>query len=326
MINSDLSVEKINQVYLKIKPYINKTPLIKANQNIDEYFSTKLFLKCEFFQKSGSFKARGAINNVVNQDKQKINRGITAVSAGNHAIASSLVANLFNLNNKIFLYEMANEHRIRICKNYGANIIFTNPRQAFVDVKNAQKEGYYFIHPFDGPHTLQGSATLGLEIVDFYKSNNLNLDYIIISVGGGGLISGVSSYVKQIFPNTKIIGVEPEGAQGLNQSLKKNKPIENVKINSIADSLSAPLHMKYSFNIAKKFVDEMVTVTDNQMIEFMIFGYEKLKLMLEPACVAGLAALKYKLQNKLTNKNTLLILCGSNIDTKSWNSLINYNR
>ena len=326
MINSDLSVQKISQIYLKIKPYINRTPLIKANQIIDDYFDTKLFLKCEFFQKSGSFKARGAINNIVNQDKQKLKKGITAVSAGNHAIASSLVANLFKLNNKIFLYETANEHRIRLCKNYGANIIFTNPRQAFIDANNAQKEGYYFIHPFDGPHTLQGSATLGLEISEFFKSNNLNLDYVIISVGGGGLISGVSSYVKQIFPDTKIIGVEPEGAQGLNQSLKSNKPLENIKANSIADSLSAPLHMKYSFDIAKQVIDEMVTVTDNQMIEFMTFGYEKFKLMLEPACVAGLAAIKYKLQNKLTNKNTLLILCGSNIDLKSWNSLINYKR
>ena len=173
---------------------------------------------------------------------------------------------------------------------------------------------------------MQGSATLGLEISEFFKSNDLNLDYVIISVGGGGLISGVSSYVKQIFPDTKIIGVEPEGAQGLNQSLKSNKPLENIKANSIADSLSAPLHMKYSFDIAKQVIDEMVTVTDNQMIEFMTFGYEKFKLMLEPACVAGLAAIKYKLQNKLTNKNTLLILCGSNIDLKSWNSLINYKR
>lgn len=326
MINSDLSVQKISQIYLKIKPYINRTPLIKANQIIDDYFDTKLFLKCEFFQKSGSFKARGAINNIVNQDKQKLKKGITAVSAGNHAIASSLVANLFKLNNKIFLYETANEHRIRLCKNYGANIILTNPRQAFIDANNAQKEGYYFIHPFDGPHTLQGSATLGLEISEFFKSNDLNLDYVIISVGGGGLISGVSSYVKQIFPDTKIIGVEPEGAQGLNQSLKSNKPLENIKANSIADSLSAPLHMKYSFDIAKQVIDEMVTVTDNQMIEFMTFGYEKFKLMLEPACVAGLAAIKYKLQNKLTNKNTLLILCGSNIDLKNWNSLINYKR
>ena len=325
MIPLELSVEKINQVYLKIKPYINKTPLLKVSQITNSHFSTNLFLKYEFFQKSGSFKARGAINNVLSQEKEKINKGITAVSAGNHAIAASFVANLFNLKNKIFLYESANDYRVQTCKNYGANIIFTNPKQAFIDANNAQKEGYYFIHPFDGHYTLQGSATLGLEISNYFKFNNLNLDYLVISVGGGGLISGVSSYIKQIFPNTKVIGVEPEGAQGLSQSFKRNKPLQNLNVNSIADSLSAPLHMKYSFDIAKKVVDEIVTVTDDQMREFMIFAHKNFKLMLEPACVAGLAAIKYKLENKLKNMNTLLILCGSSIDSKSWNSLINYN-
>ena len=325
MIPKDLSVDNISKIYKKIRPFINQTPFLKCPDDIDNYFSTNLFFKCEFLQKSGSFKARGAINNIISQDQNKFNKGITAVSAGNHAIAASFVANQFKLKNKIFLYESANKYRVQTCKNYGANIIFTNPKQAFIDANNAQKEGYYFIHPFDGPYTLQGSATLGLEISNYFKINNLNLDYLVISVGGGGLISGVSSYIKQIFPNTKVIGVEPEGAQGLSQSFKRNKPLQNLNVNSIADSLSAPLHMKYSFDIAKKVVDEIVTVTDDQMREFMIFAHKNFKLMLEPACVAGLAAIKYKLENKLKNMNTLLILCGSSIDSKSWNSLINYN-
>ena len=170
---------------------------------------------------------------------------------------------------------------------------------------------------------MQGSATLGLEISDFFKSNNLNLDYIIISVGGGGLISGVSSYVKQFYPKIKIIGVEPENANGLNQSLRVNKPLNNVNVNSIADSLSAPLHMQYSFDVAKEVIDEMVTVSDDQMKKFMVFCYKKFKLFLEPACVAGLAALKYKINNKLIGKNTMVILCGSNIDKKTWSDLTN---
>ena len=157
-----------------------------------------IFLKCwNFYKKSGSFKARGAINNIISQDQNKFNKGITAVSAGNHAIAASFVANQFKLKNKIFLYESANKYRVQTCKNYGANIIFTNPKQAFLDAENAKNEGYYFIHPFDGPLTLQGSATLGLEIVEYLKSINAKIDNLLISVGGGGLISGVSSYVKQ---------------------------------------------------------------------------------------------------------------------------------
>ena len=323
MIPPDLAADKIIQTYNKIKPFINDTPFFIGSSKINEYFDTNIYFKCEFFQKSGSFKARGAINNILSQDKKKFQKGITAVSAGNHAIAASFVANLFQLNNKIFLYESANQYRIKTCENYKANIKLTNPKQAFIDAENAQKDGYFFIHPFDGPYTLQGSATLGLEITEYFKILGKKLDYLIISVGGGGLISGVSSYVKQIFPGTKIIGVEPEGARGMSDSLNLGKPLNNVKVNTIADSLSAPLHMKYSFDVAKENIDEMVTVSDEEMKKFMLFAFDNLNLMLEPACVAGLAAVKNKLRNKLKNKNSLVILCGSNIDKMSWNELTN---
>ena len=323
MIPKDLSADNINKIYKKIRPFINKTPFLKCSNDINKYFSTNLFFKCEFLQKSGSFKARGAINNIISQDQSKFHKGITAVSAGNHAIAASFVANQFKLKNKIFLYESANQYRVQTCKNYGANIIFTNPKQAFLDAENAKNEGYYFIHPFDGPLTLQGSATLGLEIVEYLKSINTKIDNLLISVGGGGLISGVSSYVKQFYPKIKIIGVEPENAKGLSQSFEANKPLNNIKVNSIADSLSAPLHMKYSFDVAKQVIDKMVTVSDDEMKEFMVFCYKNFKLFLEPACVAGLAALKYKINSELNGNNTMVILCGSNIDKQTWVNLTN---
>ena len=323
MIPKDLSADNINKIYKKIKPFINNTPFLRCSNDINKYFSTNLFFKCEFLQKSGSFKARGAINNIISQDQSKFDKGITAVSAGNHAIAASFVANQFKLKNKIFLYESANQYRVQTCKNYGANIIFTNPKQAFLDAENAKNEGYYFIHPFDGPLTLQGSATLGLEIVEYLKSINTKIDNLLISVGGGGLISGVSSYVKQFYPKIKIIGVEPENAKGLSQSFEANKPLNNIKVNSIADSLSAPLHMKYSFDVAKQVIDKMVTVSDDEMKEFMVFCYKNFKLFLEPACVAGLAALKYKINSELNGNNTMVILCGSNIDKQTWVNLTN---
>ena len=126
MIPEELSPENIIKVYESINPYILKTPLIKVNKYFDNIFGTNLYLKCEFFQKSGSFKARGAINNILSADKKDLANGITAVSAGNHAIAASYAANIFNLKNKIFLYESANPYRVIQCKNYKANILFTN--------------------------------------------------------------------------------------------------------------------------------------------------------------------------------------------------------
>ena len=322
MIPEELSIQSIQKVYKKIKPYINVTPLIKANQIVDEDLNTNVYLKYECFQKSGSFKARGAINNILSADKKDLENGITAVSAGNHAIAASYVANIFNLKNKLFLYESANTYRVNQCKNYNANIIFTNKNKAFDEVKNAEKEGYKFVHPFDGINTLQGSATLGLEIINQMKNINTKIDNVLISVGGGGLISGVGSALKQFFPEIKIFGVEPDNAKGMTESLKIGKPLDKVEINSIADSLCAPLHMPYSFNVAKNVIDQMVNVSDQEMINYMLYTFVNLKLLLEPACVAGFAALKKLNSSKFKAQNTLLILCGSNIDYQSWNKLV----
>ena len=323
MIPEELSIKTIEKVYQKIKPYINKTPLIKANSYIDDTFNTKIFLKYECFQKSGSFKARGAINNILSSDKKDLKNGITAVSAGNHAIAVSYAANIFNLKNKIFLYKSANKYRIQACENYKANIVFTNAEKAFDEVKEAEKQGYKFVHPFEGVHTLQGSATLGLEIINQINEIDANIDNILISVGGGGLISGVGAVLKQYLPNINLIGIEPEGAKGITDSLKANQPLKKVQINSIADSLCAPVHMPYSFSIAKQVIDEMINITDKDMSDAMVFSYNHLKLFLEPACVAGFAALKKFKHENFRGQNTLILLCGSNIDFLSWNSIIN---
>lgn len=323
MIPKELSISVIETIYKNIKPYIYITPLKKAPKSIDLDFDTNIYFKFECFQKSGSFKARGAVNNVISSSQKKLKGGITAVSAGNHAIATAYVANLFNLKNKIFLYDSANPYRIAACKNYNANISFTNANTAFEEVKNAENEGYQFIHPFDGPETLQGSATLGLEIINQIKDLNIKIDNILISVGGGGLISGVGSILKQHLPNIKIIGIEPFEAKGITDSLKSNLPLSKVKINSIADSLSAPLHMPYSFSIAKQVIDMMINIHDKDMISSMKYVFNNLKLFLEPACVTGFAALKNYVKKEFKGQNTLILLCGSNIDHKSWNKLVN---
>ena len=319
MIPKELLLENIIKVYNKLSPYVLRTPLLKAWPLISEIFDTNIYFKMEFLQHSGTFKARGAVNNILNLSELSRSKGITAVSAGNHAIATSYVANKFKLKNKIYIYNSANKYRVNKCKEMNANIFFTNPHSAFKDVeKTSKEEGYYFIHPFDGMYTLQGTASLGLEICNQLK----NIDNIIISVGGGGLIGGVGSVIKQFYPNCNVIGVEPEGAQGLTDSLKLNDPVKNVKINTIADSLSAPLHMPYSFSICQKVIDKIVTVSDKEMINAMKFMFEKSKMLLEPACVAGIAALMGPLKDKFKNQKTLIVLCGSNIDVKSWSNLI----
>ena len=319
MIPKELSLKSIENTYKKLSSYVLETPILEANNILNKMLNTKAIFKMEFMQNSGTFKARGAINNVLNLSKPQKELGITAVSAGNHAIAASYAANQFKLKNKIFMYNSSNKFRVNKCKNLSANLHFSDPHSAFKLVEDASKnEGYYFIHPFDGQFTLQGTASLGLEIC-----NQVNkFDNILISVGGGGLISGVGSVIKQIYPKCKIIGIEPEGAKGMSESLHNDKPLNNVKINTIVDSLSAPLHMPYSFNVCKQVIDKIVTVSDKQMIESMKFMFENLKMMLEPACVAGIAALIGPLKNQLDSEKTLILLCGSNIDCRTWNNLV----
>lgn len=318
MIPKELSLDVIKDVYKKISPFVNKTPLIKGSNYINNILNTEVLFKVEFLQNSGTFKARGAINNILNLTESQKKLGVTAISAGNHAIATSYAANMFKLKNKIFMYKSANKFKIDQCNFYGSNIFFTDPYNGFNKVLEISKKyGYFFIHPFDGPFTLQGTATLGYEICNQIDK----IDNVIISVGGGGLISGVGSIIKQVYPKAKIIGVEPKGAKGLSDSLLKKYPLNNIKINTIADSLAAPLHMQYSYDVCRQVIDNMITVSDSEMIESMRFMFENFKMMLEPACVAGIAALLGPLKKKLINQKTLIILCGSNIDTKTWNNL-----
>tara|TARA_B100000700_G_C15010697_1_gene840737 strand:+ start:700 stop:1671 length:972 start_codon:yes stop_codon:yes gene_type:complete len=315
LIPEELNYATISKVYKKISPYIIKTPIIKNSINLDKIFNSNTYFKLEFLQNSGCFKVRGAINNILNLSQKQKKNGITAVSAGNHAIASAYAANIFSIKNKIFMYESANEYRINKVKSLNANLYLTNPHKAFNDVEYASSnENYFFIHPFEGKNTLQGTASLGFEITNQIDK----IDNIIISVGGGGLIAGIGSIIKQKFPKCKIIGVEPSKSNGMSESLRQKKPLKNVNIKSIADSLSPPLHMPYSFSICQNVIDEMICVSDNEMLDSMIFMYENFKLFLEPACVAGIAALRFVLKDRLKNQNTLVILCGSSIDYKSW--------
>ena len=318
MISEETSYKEIERVYKKLSPYVIETPIIENSSYLDNLFNTKVFLKLEFFQHSGCFKVRGALNNLLNLSDSEKKNGITAVSAGNHAIASSYVANKFSIKNKIFIYDTANSYRIDKIQSLNANYFLTDVQNAFNDVEKASKEeGYYFIHPFDGKYTIQGTASLGFEICQQMES----IDNVIISVGGGGLIAGVGSIISQKFPECNIIGIEPEGAKGLSESIKINNPLTKVSVKSIADSLCSPMHMPYSFSICKKVINEMVTVTDEEMKKSMKFMFDHFKFCLEPACVAGVAALLGPLKNRFINQKTLLILCGSNIDMKSWFNL-----
>ncbi|PPR47129.1 MAG: Phenylserine dehydratase [Alphaproteobacteria bacterium MarineAlpha5_Bin9] len=316
MIDVNFSVKNIQNIKKMISPYILNTPIIHDSNNSILSKNRNLFFKLEFLQNGGSFKSRGAINNVLSLNKKEKKNGVLAVSAGNHAISVAYASNILKVKNKVIMLKSSNEYRRKTVRQLGSKLIIAKNAKIAFDKANiiAKKENRFLIHPFDGVKTLQGSATLGLEICQRFNK----LDNLIISVGGGGLIAGTSIMIKQKFPNCKIIGVEPKEASGLTQSLKAGRALNSVKVNTIADSLGPPYHMKYSFDICKNHIDEMILISDHQMKRAMKFVYNNYKFILEPAACAGIAALQGPLSKRLLNETTLVLLCGSNIDLNTW--------
>ncbi|NGP76903.1 threonine/serine dehydratase [Balneolaceae bacterium YR4-1] len=277
---------------------------------------TELFLKLELFQYGGSFKPRGALLNMLDLDVEELKRGVTAVSAGNHAIAVAYAAKTVDTSAKVVMPKSANPSRVERCKSYGAEVILVDDvHQAFDKVRQIEEEeGRSFIHPFEGPLTALGTATVGLELCEQVQ----DMDAVIVPIGGGGLIAGIAAAVKQMQPECKVYGVEPEGADSMSKSFAAGKPEEIDKVDTMADSLGAPHAAPYSFGLAKRFVDEIVKVSDEQMSQTMELMFLEMKLAVEPAGASATAALRYPLHEKLKDKRVGIIVCGSNIDLQTF--------
>lgn len=324
-----LTLDEIRQTAGRIEGYLHHTPIFHWQDAWvrSQLGEGELHLKLEFLQQTGSFKPRGALNNALTRPETERNQGVTAVSAGNHAIAVAYAAKTLGISAKVLMHRKANPLRVAKCQHYGAEVLLVDDiNQAFVLLDEiAEKEDRTIIHPFDSAPTLQGTGTLGLEIGDALN----DLDTILVAVGGGGLIGGVASALKQMQPAIEVIGVEPVGAAGLTQSLELGRPLEKVTVNTIADSMGAPLHCQMSFGVCQQVIDRMVLVEDDEMCQAMARVYDGLKFALEPAGAAVIAALTGPLQGTLKGKRVAAILCGSNIDESSWLELVlrgrNYN-
>lgn len=314
---------KINLAREKLGEKVRKTPVWEWKGDVAEKLAGKkagIFLKMELFQHAGSFKPRGALMNMFKLSPEQLEKGVTAVSAGNHAIAVAYAAKTLGTTAKVVMPQTANKFRVNKCKSQGAEVeLVEDVHQAFDRVTQIeQEEGRVFIHPFEGPLTALGTATVGLELLGEVP----DLDAVIVPIGGGGLCAGISSAIKQLNPGCKVYGVEPEGADSMTKSLKSGKPESIKKVNTIADSLGAPHAAPYSFSLCQKFVDEVVLVSDPELAHAMKLMFEELKLAVEPAGASAMAAMLGPLKNKIQDKNVGLIVCGSNINIEGFHSII----
>lgn len=281
---------------------------------------TRPVLKLELFQRTGSFKPRGALLNILSLSRDELARGVCAISAGNHAIATAYAAKVAGTHARIVMIATANPFRVAQCRAWGAEVEFAEDAHAgFQRVEELQiAEARPLIHPFEGIRTATGTATLGLEFMEQVP----DLDAVVVPIGGGGLCAGVSAAVKMINPACEVFGVEPTGADSMHRSFAAGEPRGIERVATIADSLGAPYALPVSYALCRENVDELVLVDDEALKAAMRFLVEQARIAVEPAGAAATAALLGPLRERLEGRKVGLIVCGANIDAAGFARLV----
>ncbi len=315
--NQTPTIDEIKTLRDSLGAAIYRTPILQCSV-LEEMLggNTQVYAKLEFLQRTGTFKARGALAVVSGLSDAQKERGITAVSAGNHAIAAAYAAQTAGISAKVVMIGSANPSRVASCTALGAEVIMADSaHDAFSMAEKIQsEEGRFFVHPFEGPEVATGTGMVGLEIHEQCPE----FDAVIVSVGGGGLIGGISNALKQLRPDCELIGVEPEGADSMHRSFAAGSPQSIDSVETIADSLGAPFAMPFSFELCRRNVDQLCKVSDDQIRRAMGLLFQSMKLAVEPACAATTAALLGPLREELRGKRVVLVFCGSNIDWESF--------
>lgn len=311
------SIDQVRALKELLGDQIVETPVVRCT-GVEDVLgeNTEVWAKMEFLQQTGTFKARGALAVVLSLDEEQLRAGVTAVSAGNHAIATAYAAKVAGTSAKVVMLGSANPARIERCRSYGGEVVIVdNIHAAFSVAEDIQKqEGRYFVHPFEGPQTFLGTATVGIEVCEQVA----DFDAIIIPIGGGGLCAGIASAVKQLRPEVMVFGVEPVGADSMRRSFASGKPEPLDQVDTIADSLGAPFALEQSFELCRDNVDELVVVDDHELKSAMGFLFRSMKIAVEPACAASTAALVGPLADRLRGSKIVSIMCGSNIDWQTF--------
>ncbi|MFX1280377.1 MAG: pyridoxal-phosphate dependent enzyme [Promethearchaeota archaeon] len=313
-----MSFEEIEEAFSSIQHIVNKTPVM-TSRTLDSRLKANIFFKCENFQRVGAFKFRGAYYAISSLSKEKKKKGVITHSSGNHAQAVSLAASLLGIHATIVMPKGAPKNKINATKDYGSQIIFCeNTLESRIQTteKLIQEHNYTLIHPYDNDDVISGQGTAALELIKEVG----NLDMIIAPLGGGGLLSGTALSTKNLCPNALVIGVEPSIADDAYRSIQAGYIIPSTYPDTIADGLRTSI-CERTFKIIQNLVDQVVTVSENAIIDAMKFLWERMKIIVEPSGAVPLAAL---LEKKIDVKNIKvgIIVSGGNIDIEPFFTLL----
>lgn len=317
--NLPINPADIRAAAARLRGVAHRTP-VATSHTANQRAGAQLFFKCENLQKMGAFKFRGAYNSLAQFTPEQARAGVVAFSSGNHAQAIALSARLLGLPAIILMPTDAPQMKIDATRGYGAEVQlydrYTEDREA-IGRKLAEQRGMTLIPPFDHPHVMAGQGTAALELIEEVGA----LDVLLVCVGGGGLISGCAVAVKNALPQCRVIGVEPEAGNDVQQSLRRGEIVHIGVPKTIADGAQTQAPGRFTFPVIKALVDDVLTVSDAQLVSTMRFFAERMKMVVEPTgCLAAAAALEGVLD--VRGKNVGVILSGGNIDVARYASLL----
>jgi threonine dehydratase len=301
----------------RIADRVHRTPTL-SSRTLSERLGVPVFLKAETFQKTGSFKARGAVNAVRQLSADARARGIVTISAGNHAQAVAYAAGAERIRCVVVMPAHASKSKADATRGFGAEVILHGTvHEAFEMYERLQQErGLVPVHPFDDPAVIAGQGTVGLEILDDVPDASL----VVVPVGGGGLISGVATAIRESASRARVVGVEPEDSAAMHRACAAGHPVRLERVGSIADGLGAPIVTERTLQIVRRYTEGVVLVNDDEILDALRFLLERQKLLVEPAGAAGLAAAFGRLTMPAEG-SLVIVLSGGNVDLarlKSW--------
>ena len=305
-----LTLKDIELAHERIRPFIHRTPIL-TNSSLNKLAGAELFFKCENFQKAGSFKIRGATNTVELLSDSELKRGIATTSSGNHGAALSMAVSRRGGSTKVVMPHNTPKIKVENVKRNGGEVVWCEPDQKFREsVLNdvVEETAATVVHPYNDERIMAGQGTCAKEILEDVPT----IDCIVSPVSGGGLLSGSLVAAKNMKNSVKVFGAEPEEADDAYQSLKQGKIVPNKTINTICDGLRAEIGSK-TFPVIQNLVDEIIPVSEKDIIESLQMIWERMKIIVEPSCSISLALI---LKNKMMfkNKNIGLIMSGGNVD------------
>ncbi|MFP4456716.1 MAG: threonine/serine dehydratase [Clostridia bacterium] len=316
-----INLEDIKRASKTISHIINKTSLIRV-EGLDEQLGCNVYFKPENLQKTGSFKIRGASNRILNLSEEDKEKGIIASSSGNHAQGVAYAAKLADVDATVVMPKNAPESKVNGTKKYGANVIL-HGYDSIERYKHlyslVDQHGYTVVHSFNDPNLIAGQGTVGLEIIQELPQ----ADYVIVPLGGGGVLSGIAVAIKESNPNCKVIGVEPAAIPRFSKSLEKGEPVEVPFKETVADGLMLTKTGDNTWPIVKEYVDEVITVEDKSIKKALKEILMKGKLLVEPSAAIGVAAVMANKLKDIKGKNVVFVLTGGNIDFDKLIELIN---